>query len=335
MKLFDIGMLGATWVLGLVLPHFQSDPNLFELLLDSAVVLLLTYSLWCVIRNNFLNSRHVIYWLLAILVLLFLTSYFLLRLGRPTLYDLWSRLGAGSMEIEGYLFPFGDLVHFTAAAGCVTGIEIGVNSCDPWQRAFNQNPDVSRFLELIGVTSVNLLGISSFLMLTVLLILIVRKQDLINISVVIFFASPPFVLAVERGNEIITVFLILLGLSLLESDNKYFKAFSVFFLLAAVIFKLWPLLLIGSLAIFARKPKRKYLLVAFALSAGYWLSSLSDISKMLSATQNGSPNGVAFGFKLFFFEQTSPINSGYLILLAILIAGIWFKYFAHSLHAAL
>jgi hypothetical protein len=142
------------------------------------------------------------------------------------------------------------------------------------------------------------------------------------------------VLAVERGNEIITVFLILLGLSLLESDNKYFKAFSVFFLLAAVIFKLWPLLLIGSLAIFARKPKRKYLLVAFALSAGYWLSSLSDISKMLSATQNGSPNGVAFGFKLFFFEQTSPINSGYLILLAILIAGTWFKYFAHSLHAA-
>jgi hypothetical protein len=333
-KVLNVGLLGATWVLGLVLPHFQPDPNIFELLFDSAVVLLLTYSLWCVLRNIFLNSKQVSYGLTSALVLLFLTSYLLLRLGSPTLYDLWSRLGSGSMEIEGDLFPFGDLVHFTAAAGCVTGIEIGVNSCDPWQRAFNQNPDVSRFLDFIGLTNVNLLGISSYLMLTTLLILNVRKQNLSNIAFIIFIASPPFVLAVDRGNEIITIFLILLGLNLLESKNKYLKSSSVIFLLAAVIFKLWPLLLIGSLAIFASKPKQKYLLIAFALSAGYWLSSLNEIPKMFSATQSGSPHGVAFGFKLFFSEQTSPINAGYLALMAILIAGLWIKYFGSSINAA-
>jgi hypothetical protein len=55
---------------------------------------------------------------------------------------------------------------------------------------------------------------------------------------------------------------------------------------------------------------------------------------MLSATQSGSPHGVAFGFKLFFSEQTSPINAGYLALLAILIAGLWIKYFGSSINAA-
>jgi hypothetical protein len=55
---------------------------------------------------------------------------------------------------------------------------------------------------------------------------------------------------------------------------------------------------------------------------------------MLSATQSGSPHGVTFGFKLFFSEQTSPINAGYLVLMAILIAGFWIKYFRSSINAA-
>ena len=333
MKVLNIGLLGASWVLGLVLPHFQPDPNIFELLFDSAVVVLLTYSLWCVLSNTFLNSKRISYGLTATLVLLFLMSYFLLQLGRPTLYDIWSRLGSGTMEFEGSLFPFGDLVHFTAAAECVTGIEIGVNSCDPWQRVFNQNPDVSRFLDFVGLTNVNLLGISSYLMLTILLILNVRKENQSNISIMIFIASPPFMLAVDRGNEIITIFLILLGLNLLESKNKYLKSFSIILFLAAAIFKLWPFLLVGSLAVFASKPKRKYLLIAFALSSGYWLSSLNEIPKMLSATQSGSPHGVAFGFKLFFSGQTSQINAGYLVLMAILIAGLWMMYSGRSLYA--
>jgi hypothetical protein len=333
-RALNIGLLGATWVLGLVLPHFQPDPNCFELLFDGALVLMLAYSLWFVLWDTFLNCRQASYWFTAMSVLLFLTSYLFLQLGSPTLYDLWSHLGSGSMELEGNLFPFGDLVHLTSAAGCETGIEIGMNSCDPWGRAYNQNPDVSRFLEYIGFTNVNFLGVGSYLILSVLLIQIVRKRNLGNISFVIFIASPPFMLAVDRGNEIITILLILLGLTLLESKSKWLKSLSVFFLLAAVMFKFWPLLLIGSQALFARKPIKKYLLITLALSAGYWLSNLNEIPRMLAATQNGSPYGAAFGFKLFFSEQTSLINAGYLTLIAILTTAFWIKYFGRSLHAA-
>jgi len=333
-KVLSIGLLGATWALGLVLPHFQPDPNFFELMLDTVIVLSLAYSLWFVLDNAFLSSLKVNYGLTAFSVILFLSSYLLLRLGSPTLYDLWSHFGSGSMEYEGSLFPFGDLAHFTAAAGCVTGIEIGTNSCDPWQRAFNQNPDIPRFLDLIGLTNVDLLGVGSYVFLTLLLILIMRKRNLGNIAFTIFIASPPFVLAVDRGNEIITILLILLGLAFLESSNKYLKPFAVIFLFAAAIFKLWPILLVASLTLFANKSKKKYFLTAFIFSAGYWLSNANEIPKMLSATQNGSPHGVAFGLKLFFSDQTPLINVGYLVTLTILIAAIWINYFGRSLIAS-
>ena len=333
-KVLSIGLLGATWALGLVLPHFQPDPNFFELLLDSVVVLTLAYSLWFVLDNAFLSSLKVSYGLTAFYVVLFLLSYLLLKLGSPTLYDLWSHLGSGSMEYEGSLFPFGDLVHFTAAAGCVTGIKIGVNSCDPWQRAFNQNPDIPRFLDFIGLTNVDLLGVGSYLMLTFLLILIIQKRNLSNVAFIIFTASPPFVLAIDRGNEVITIFFILLGLVFLETSNKYCRPFAVIFLFAAAIFKLWPILLIASLTLFASKPRKKYLLITFVLSAGYWLSSANEIPKMLSTTQDGSPHGVAFGLKLFFSDQTSLINVGYLGTLTILTTAIWIYYFGRSLTAS-
>ncbi len=330
-KVLSIGLFGVGWTLGLVLPHFQPDPNFFELLLDSVVVIVMTYSLWSVMKIVFLNSLRVSYLLTALSVALFLSGYFLLQMGSPTLYDLWSHLGSGTMEIDGSLFPFGDLVHFTAAATCITGIKIGANACDPWQRAFNQNPDIPRVLDLIGLTNVDLLGAGSYLFLTLLLVLIIWKCNLKNIAFVIFIVSPPFILAVDRGNEIISIWLILLGLISLESKNKYIKCFAIIFLPAAAIFKLWPVLLIALLGLYANNKNRIYLLFALAVSAGYWLISIGDIPKMLSATQNGSPHGVAFGLKLFFSNQLPLVNSGFLILFAFFIASNWVLAFGPSL----
>lgn len=330
-KVLSIGLFGVGWTLGLVLPHFQPDPNFFELLLDSVVVIVMTYSLSSVMKIVFLNSLRVSYLLTALSVALFLSGYFLLQMGSPTLYDLWSHLGSGTMEIDGSLFPFGDLVHFTAAATCITGIKIGGNACDPWQRAFNQNPDIPRVLDLIGLTNVGLLGLGSYLFLTLLLVLIIWKRNLKSIAFVIFIVSPPFVLAVDRGNEIISIWLILLGLISLESKNKYIKCFAIIFLPAAAIFKLWPVLLIALLGLYANNKNRIYLLFALAVSAGYWLTSIGDIPKMLSATQNGSPHGVAFGLKLFFSNQLPLVNSGFLILFAFFIASNWVLAFGPSL----
>lgn len=329
--LTSLGLLSVTWALGLTLPHFQPAPDSLDLLLDSVVVLILAYSLWSVLNIAFLNSQKVNYLLTATSVVLFLSGFILLQWGSPTFYDLWSHLGSGTMEIDGGLFPFGDLVHLTAAATCITSIQIGSNACDPWQRAFNQNPDVSRMLDLIGLTNVNLLGITSYLLLILLLIVIVRRNKLTNVAFVIFILSPPFVLAVDRGNEIISLWLILLGLISLQSEVRYVKLFAIIFLPAAAIFKLWPILLIALLCIYSNKTKRKYLLVAFVVSAGYWLTNLSDISKMLSATQNGSPYGVAFGLKLFFSDQLLPFNMGLLIVLAIIVAFLWVRTFWSSL----
>jgi hypothetical protein len=55
---------------------------------------------------------------------------------------------------------------------------------------------------------------------------------------------------------------------------------------------------------------------------------------MLSATQDGSPHGVAFGLKLFFSDQTSLINVGFLGTLTILITAIWIYYFGRNLTAS-
>jgi hypothetical protein len=227
------------------------------------------------------------------------------------------------MEYQGSLFAFGDLVHLTAAAECVTGIELGTNSCDPWQRAFNQNLDVPRVLNFIGLTNVNLLGISSYVLLTLLLVFTIRKQKLTNISLVIFIFSPPFVLAVDRGNEVITISLIILGFIALDARNKYIKAFSVLFLFAAVFFKLWPILLVTLLAIFGDSNRRKYLISVFVFSVGYWISNIHEIPKMLSATQNGSPTGVAFGLKLFFSDSLPLVNVGFLLTLSVIISLVW------------
>ena len=65
------------------------------------------------------------------------------------------------------------------------------------------------------------------------------------------------------------------------------------------------------------------------------MTGFSDIPKMLSATQNGSPHGVAFGLKLFFSDQTTLTNVGYLTALALLITSIWVGYFRSSLSATL
>lgn len=105
----------------------------------------------------------------------------------------------------------------------------------------------------------------------------------------------------------------------------------LFFLPAAAIFKLWPVLLIALLGLYANNKNRIYLLFALAVSAGYWLISIGDIPKMLSATQNGSPHGVAFGLKLFFSNQLPLVNSGFLILFAFFIASNWVVAFGPSL----
>ena len=330
-KVTSIGLLGVTWTLGLVLPHFQPDPNLLELLMDSVVVMVIAYSLRSVMNIAFLNSSKVGFWSTTASVLLFLSGYLLLQMGSPTLYDLWSHLGSGTMELDGSLFPFGDLVHLTAAATCISGIKIGANACDPWQRAFNQNPDIPRVLDSIGLTNVDLIGVGSYLLLTLLLVLIVWKRNLRYIAFVIFIVSPPFVLAIDRGNEVISIWLILLGLISMESKNKYIKCFAIIFLPAAAMFKLWPILLIALLGLYANKTNRKYVLIAFAVSAGYWMTSLSDIPKMLSATQNGSPHGAAFGLKLFYSDQLSLVNLGFLIILAFFIAFIWVSALGPSL----
>jgi hypothetical protein len=284
-----------------------------------------------VLDNSFLNSSKVIYGLTAFTVILFLAGHTLLRLGSPTWYNLWSHLGSGTMQIGEALIPFGDLIHITAAAVCVTGAEIGQNSCDPWGRAFNQNPDVPRFLDVIGLTNVHVLGVGSYLLISLLLFLIIQKWKLYNISFVIFILSPPFVLAIDRSNEIITMFLILLGFLFLESNKNYLRYLSCILFICAAIFKLWPILLIGLLSLFMRETKRRYLLIALIFSAGYWLFKAGKILKMLDVTQNGSPYGVAFGVKLFFSNQLNLINLGYLVMIAITITALWIRSFGQNL----
>ena len=231
-----------------------------------------------------------------------------LIIGKPAVYEKWVSLGSGTMYLEGKVAVFGDLSHLTSAAKCEYPIIVGTYVCDPWLRFFNQNPIVAEFLKAINLTNVFRIGILSLTLLCIILFAVIKKLEIKSIVPYIMLMTPVSVLAIDRGNEVITLIFILIGLFSLDTKSTIRQTIGALSLLFACIFKLWPIVLVFFTLIFFWKRINLIPKCILVLSLFYWIPQIELALNMLNATNSGSPFGRSFGLQLI-WDLTWPITS--------------------------
>jgi len=231
-----------------------------------------------------------------------------LIIGKPAIYEKWVSLGSGTMYLEGKVAVFGDLTHLTSAAKCEYPIIVGTYVCDPWLRFFNQNPIVAAFLKAINLTNVFRIGILSLTLLCIILFAVINTLEIKSIVPYIMLMTPVSILAIDRGNEVITLIFILIGLFSLHTKSTIRQTMGALSLFFACIFKLWPIVLVFFTLIFFWKRINLIPKCILVLSLFYWIPQIDIALKMLKATNSGSPFGRSFGLQLI-WDLTWPITS--------------------------
>jgi hypothetical protein len=230
-----------------------------------------------------------------------------LFIGKPAIYEKWASLGSGTMYLEGKVAIFGDLTHLTSAAKCGYPIIVGTYVCDPWLRFFNQNPIVPEFLRAINLTNVIVIGITSLTLLYIILFAVINKLEVKSIAPYIMLMTPVSILAIDRGNEVITLTLILVGHFLLHTKSTIRQTMGALSLFFACVFKLWPVVLVFFTLIFFWKRINLVSKFILILSFFYWIPQINLALSMLNATNMGSPFGRSFGLQLIWHGETIVI----------------------------
>lgn len=310
--LMSLVIVSLVWIASLILPHFQPGYSIPFLILSALLFLLLILSLRIIPVQNVTMSLFHLRTLGIIfafeIVLLLLASF---KITAPYLF--FSRLGSYSMFSNGQLMVFGDLRHLTSVVHCPVEIQVGLNICDVWGRHFNQNPDVGNFFRWSAFSNAEILGlISTSIFFFVILISLGKYKPSINLTVTIFF-TPPIVLAIDRGNEIITVSLILMAV--LINDQWKTSNMTLAFLALASIFKFWPFVLLMSWAILSKAFSNKKVFIILLTSVAYLVFHFRDLQQITHETQQGDANGGSFGIGLVNFLTVYGWVSVVLILM--------------------
>jgi len=323
LQISNLFLFAVCWALALILPHFQNNPNLVHYVFDMMLCVAMIISLRRILlTSSVVPPRHmgiVAFWVLSI----FPVVYMLLRIGFRLPYETWSRFGAGSMILKGNIIPFGDLIHLTSAAKCPQPIEIGEVVCDLWGRPLNQNPLIISLMRNLRITNIEILGLASYLLFAVVIIVATRQLVSQRWSVYIFVLTPPLILASDRGNELITISLIILGMFLLNQNSLVISSCGAFLLSFSVIFKLWPLVLVFCLIVTPNKFVRVHVKLILILSALYWIVNYQNAFSLLEATQNGSPFGNSFGLQIFWSSNPTSQQRVIPILIALAFFIFW------------
>ena len=304
------------WFLLLTQPFFPGASG-FSLLSNCLIVIITFFSLNQLLNSKFLNNQVIKYSLLGFTFGGFILSFLALILEKPFLYSIWSRFGAGSMSLDGQLYIFGDLAHLTSASKCSKPIFVGTNACDPWERKFNQNPQIIEFFRFATLTNVRARGFVSVVIFFLILLVLLKKLRISSITTFLMVSTPVIILSIDRGNEIITLSLILLGMLMLETKLAIRQAVFGSALVLAAIFKLWPIVLIFFISVFYWKKMKLTTKVILSLPFLYWAVRVDEIRAMLEATQQGSSSGLSFGLKLLAFNDVSVIYRVTLFTIAI------------------
>jgi len=292
-KTLALTSLPVVWFSLIFLPHYQQPGSLLCLLIGIVLVAGAYVASSAIFDINVPRISWRVYSFLALAVLL---SIFLTLLGMNAPYLGFSRFGSYTMFLDTKITIFGDLLHLTSAANCKGDVRVGQILCDPWGRPLNQNSDVVRFFRFASITHVLPLGIISLCTWAVILYLLLR--DMAPKSLIVWFMclTPPMVLAIDRGNEIITISLI--GFSIILFYRFRSRNFFVIPLIGASIFKLWPFILLVCLILFLGRVKIKQKLLILLGVSTYLLSHFSEFRLLAKYTQQGSNSGGSFGLYL-------------------------------------
>lgn len=315
-----LSILPIAWAATFIIPHFQPGLNLYSAALSVIIAFLLYYGV-DVYQRQFSHLSFRFSSVLTIISLsLFPVLYLLLRLGLPFPYSVWTRFGAGSMIFNSQLFPFGDLVHLTAAVPCPENPKVGQQICDLWDRPLNQNPFVIDFFRFFNLSNVEIVGMVSYLLFSATVIGFVWTRQINGVNIPIFLITPPCVLAFDRGNEIITVLLILLSIPLLTSGKFRNQVLGSLLITGAGLFKLWPIFVIGFLLVYCWRSYGLLVRMILASSIGFWVAHMEMVQRIHDATQSGSSFGVSFGLNVMINSE----NSRNQVIFLIFVTAIFF-----------
>jgi len=312
----DIFLFIFVWSLFFVVPHFQSEFGFFMIVSQVFIALILFYTIYKVLVSKLNLDLILKPAIIFLFPLFYLASVILNSFGKDNLYVFINRFGAGSMILDGKIYMFGDLAQSTAASSCNITVQIGKNICDPFLRQFNQNPHIIDILKIINFKNTFLLGLASTLLFFTLILLIAYKNQISILTLIIILLSPPIVLAIDRGNEIITSLLILPGLYLITKQNNV-QSIGAFLLAFSVFYKLWPVVLILFLLVLLWKKVNISSKIIMILPLIYWFYFQENAFRMVEYTLKGSPISLSFGLKHYL---NSTIRPEYLIFFCILIA---------------
>jgi len=330
-----------SWIMvAVVIPELQQGPSISDLTISAAVGCIFIAVLRSVENAPFMlfSTKKLI--LLTSVIGLCFTGLFLIASSRYSdFYVQLSRFGSDAMTTGKDVILFGDFRHLTDAASCTLPTNVGLVNCDLWLRPFNQNPDLPLLLNYFHLYNSLILGFAIFMYFMVTVCVYVNRFLVAGPAIILTLISPVVVLAIDRGNEILTIALILSALIFLESKSKKLRVIAPFFILFAVIFKVWPILFLPILIFRRDLVSRLSALFVLIVSLIYWAVKLNQLNAMLAATGTPPIFNLSFGLKPFFdtdfFNPTSIFL--FMTLLALTILFIKFdvgnaeKIFDHDL----
>jgi hypothetical protein len=307
----------ACWLLSLVLPHFQEKMKTLFVVIQILISLILFLSIKKILLDEPQISDLTANLVLIIIVMAHFISLGLVKINITEPYILWNRFGSGTMLKNNDIYPFGDLSHLTSAASCSKSIVIGENLCDPFNRIFNQNPQVIEFMKLANLKNAFVLGIFTSLLFYASIYLINSKHKRLRLQVLVATISPPLVLALDRGNEIITITLINFGVFFILGRKKLYNL-GYFLIGISAIFKVWPTFLALYILMFNYRKLSFMTKVVLLTPIIYWSLFYKNLFGMVDSTQYRSPYGLSFGLKhLVNNSLETPILWIYAVLIVI------------------
>jgi len=217
--------------------------------------------------------------------------------------DSWIKFNFIYPLVETKLPPFADLRVITSGAECIRlGYDVlVVNPCDPWKRPMNY-PRIWSVPASWGLDQSHtvILGILFGLLFFSLVFVIIKRLNYIEaLFYALILCSPSAMLAIERGNNDLIVF-ILLSLSLLIMKNKtaIWRYFSYIIIMFAAILKLYP---IFALITALKEKKRNFTVIflsIFIVFGIYVVTNFESIILVGKATPRGTI--FAYGGKVIF-----------------------------------
>lgn len=165
----------------------------------------------------------------------------------------------------------------------------------------------------------------SVLIFVIFFLFAIKFYEVETIIPYVVLLTPMFVLALDRGNEIITITLVMIGIIALHKNKFIPQILGCAVLVLAVILKLWPIFLILFLLLYhwarLKSSARILLIIPFI----YWGLKFQEIKAIMEATQGGSPFGTSFGLQLFASEQLNPTQLFILSSIAIGLTALLIK----------